>query len=78
MGSIILLQKTINLLKLVYHPVSCTLHLYSLLHFVKLGGWQLSGVVISWVEIFQMEVIQSGNFPGWTHSGQVLSECELS
>ena len=54
------------------------LHLYSLLHFVKLGGWQLFGVVISWVEIFQMEVIQSGNFPGWTHSGQVLSECELS
>ena len=33
-------------------------------NFVKLAGWQLFGVAISWVGIFQVEVILGGNSAG--------------
>ena len=43
-----------------------------LLNFVKLAGWILSGIAISWVEIFQVEIILTGNFPGRNSPGGIF------
>ena len=49
-----------------------------LLNFVKLAGWILSGIAISWVEIFiwveifQVEIILTENFPGRNSRGGIF------
>ena len=49
-----------------------------LLNFVKLGGLQLSGETINWVEVFLAGNFPGGNYPGWEFSAWELSGCELS
>ena len=49
-----------------------------LLNFVKLGGLQLSGKTISWVEIFLDGHFPGGNYFGWEFSGWECSGQELS
>ena len=50
-----------------------------LLNFIKLAGWQLSGVAIGWIKIFlggnflvgnyPGEKFPDGSYPGWEFSG---------
>ena len=49
-----------------------------LLNFAKLGGLQLCGVTISWVEIFLGVNFPGRNYPGWEFFRWELSRCELS
>ena len=59
-----------------------------LLNFIKLAGWQLSGVVVGWMKIFSFgnfqvgvflggscpgENLLAGSFPGWDLPGWELS-----
>ena len=54
-----------------------------LLNFIKLAGWQLSGVAIGWMKIFlggnflvgnyPGEKFPDGSYPGWEFSGWELS-----
>ena len=49
-----------------------------LLNFVKLGGWQLPGVEISWVAIFGVEIVLGRNCPGGSHPEWQFSGWDLS
>ena len=49
-----------------------------LLNFVKLGGLQLSGKTISWVEIFLGGNFLGGNYLMWEFFGWELSRWEFS
>ena len=51
---------------------------YMLLNFIKLAGWQLSGVAIGWMKIFPGGNFLGGNFPGGSYPGWEFSGWELS
>ena len=38
-------------------------------HFIKLGGWQLSGLAIGWMKIFPCGNFLCGNYPGGNFLG---------
>ena len=47
-------------------------------HFIKLAGWQLSGVAISWMRIFPGGNLLCGNYPGGKFLGWRFPWWELS
>ena len=40
-----------------------------LFNFIRLAGWQLSGVAIGWMKIFPGWNLLCGNYPGWNFPG---------
>ena len=47
-------------------------------HFIKLAGWQLSGVTTAWMKIFPGENFLCGNYPGGNFPGGSFPGWELS
>ena len=47
-------------------------------HFIKLAGWQLSGVVIGWMKIFSGGNLLCENYPGGNFLGRSFPGWELS
>ena len=47
-------------------------------HFIKLAGWQLSGVAVGWINIFPGQNLLRGNYPSRNFPGGIFPGWDLS